>query len=408
MWIVVALILVLFIYGFWEYRNHQRNLDSIPIRVHINGSRGKSSVTRLIGAGLRAGGRRVFTKTTGSSPRMILESGEERTVIRPGRANIIEQLKVMRSAVSRGVETVVLECMGIQPHLQYVLEHQMVRSTVGVITNVRPDHLDEMGPGLEEVAAALCNTIPRGGVLFTAERERLPAIRRRAEYLGTTVQEVDSSNISGEELSGFTYLEHKENVALALLVCDHLGVPKETALAGMYAANPDPGVLRLYRLEYFDKRIDFVMAFAANDSLSYSIIWERLDLSRERSFPEEKLIVLVSSRSDRIQRAEQLGEFIATEISGDHFLIVGEYTTPLVNKALSSGLPRSKIANMGGRSAEEVFEKAVSLVEAKATVVGVGNIVGFGEEVAQHFINRGRELVFRDLDDSSRRAWIGD
>lgn len=405
MWIIVALIVLLLIYGYLEHRTHRRHLDSIPIRIHVNGSRGKSSVTRLVGAGLRAGGKRVLTKTTGSKPCMILENGDEFPIVRPGRANIIEQLKIIRKAASRGVEAVVLECMGIQPHLQHVSEHQMVRSTVGVITNVRPDHLDEMGPTLGEVAESLCNTIPPKGVIFTTESAKLETIERRAGECGAKVHSVGPSEVTPEELSGFTYLEHKENVALALSVCEHLGVAKTTALEGMYAANPDPGVLRLYRLDYFDKQIDFVMAFAANDRLSYAIIWKKLNI---RSTPGRKLIVVVNTRADRIQRAEQLGEFIATGISGDHFLVVGEYTTPLVNKALLCGLPGSRIVNMGGKTAEEVFEKVVSLVDTKATVVGVGNIVGFGEEVAQHFINRGREVVFRDLDDSSRRAWISD
>lgn len=229
MWIVLALILLLMIYGFWEYRNHQRNLDSIPVRIHVNGSRGKSSVTRLIGAGLRAGGKRVLTGTTGSKPRIIVEDGEEPPVIRPGRANIIEQLKIVRKAVSRRVEVVVLEWVGIQPHLQYVSEHQMVRSTVGVITSVRPDHLDEMGPTLEEVADSPCNTIPGGGVLFTTEKERLQTIQRWAEGIGIRFHPVSPSNISSAELSAFTYLEHKEKVALELSVCEHLGVVRKTA-----------------------------------------------------------------------------------------------------------------------------------------------------------------------------------
>ena len=41
--------------GVLEYQNHQKSLDSIPIRIHVNGTRGKSSVTRLIAAGLREG-----------------------------------------------------------------------------------------------------------------------------------------------------------------------------------------------------------------------------------------------------------------------------------------------------------------------------------------------------------------
>ena len=40
---------------------------------------------------------------------------------------------------------------------------------MGVITNVRHDHADVMGDSLPEIADTLSNTIPRGGVLFTAD-----------------------------------------------------------------------------------------------------------------------------------------------------------------------------------------------------------------------------------------------
>src|SRR6476646_2181595 len=64
-------------YGVFERRRHQRHLARIPGRVHVNGTRGKSSVTRLIAGGLRASGRRVFAKTTGTMARMIDPDGRE-------------------------------------------------------------------------------------------------------------------------------------------------------------------------------------------------------------------------------------------------------------------------------------------------------------------------------------------
>ena len=48
---------------------HRRCLSKIPYRIHVNGTRGKSSVTRLIAAGLREGGIRTCAKTTGTLPR---------------------------------------------------------------------------------------------------------------------------------------------------------------------------------------------------------------------------------------------------------------------------------------------------------------------------------------------------
>ncbi|MEO9595730.1 MAG: poly-gamma-glutamate synthase PgsB, partial [Rhodopirellula bahusiensis] len=38
---------------------YRRQLLKIPFRIHVNGTRGKSSVTRLIAAGLRSGGIRT-------------------------------------------------------------------------------------------------------------------------------------------------------------------------------------------------------------------------------------------------------------------------------------------------------------------------------------------------------------
>ena len=45
---------------------HRRNLAKIPLRIHVNGTRGKSSVTRLIAAALRAHGTVTCAKTTGT------------------------------------------------------------------------------------------------------------------------------------------------------------------------------------------------------------------------------------------------------------------------------------------------------------------------------------------------------
>ena len=49
------LIFIIIIVGLIENYYHKKSLNSIPIRVHVNGTRGKSSVTRLIASGLREG-----------------------------------------------------------------------------------------------------------------------------------------------------------------------------------------------------------------------------------------------------------------------------------------------------------------------------------------------------------------
>ena len=73
--ILSFLLLLLTIAGYIEIYIHNNSLLKIPIRIHVNGARGKSSVTRLIAAGLRAGGITTMAKTTGSAPRIIDKDG---------------------------------------------------------------------------------------------------------------------------------------------------------------------------------------------------------------------------------------------------------------------------------------------------------------------------------------------
>ena len=74
---LLFLLITLIIFGWFENTMHIRALESIPLRIHIYGSRGKSSVTRLVAAGLRSGGLKVLAKTTGSAPRIIDENGKD-------------------------------------------------------------------------------------------------------------------------------------------------------------------------------------------------------------------------------------------------------------------------------------------------------------------------------------------
>ena len=88
---------------------------SIAHVVHVNGTRGKSSVSRMIEAGLRAGGLRVFCKTTGTDPMMIDVEGREEPVLRRGRANIREQIAILRRAAAQNADVLVIECMAVLP-----------------------------------------------------------------------------------------------------------------------------------------------------------------------------------------------------------------------------------------------------------------------------------------------------
>ena len=112
--------------------------------------------------------------------------------------------------------------MAVQPQYQWIAEHQMVKSHIGVITNVRPDHLDEMGPTEEDVARSLCNTIPVRSILITGEDQKLYILEKVAEQNGSEFIRSDESSVQEDDLNGFSYIEHPSNVAVAPDVCEKL------------------------------------------------------------------------------------------------------------------------------------------------------------------------------------------
>jgi len=171
MYILTILTIFILLLGFLENYFHQKRIKKIPIRIHVNGTRGKSTTVRLIAATLKEAGYRVLAKTTGTSPRIILENGEEEIIQRRGTANIIEQKHFIKKAVQKGSNAIVVECMAVQPETQWVSEHKIIKSTIGVITNIREDHQDVYGPNLRDAADALKMTIPEHGYLVTAEKE---------------------------------------------------------------------------------------------------------------------------------------------------------------------------------------------------------------------------------------------
>jgi poly-gamma-glutamate synthase PgsB/CapB len=390
MYVFTALLIVFIIasfYGLIEFYFHQKRIYSIPIRIHINGTRGKSSVTRLVGAALREAGIQTITKVTGTYPRLILENGCEVAIYRKTSANIIEQLSIIKFASKRKAQAIVMECMAIQPQYQWITETKMLHSTISVITNVRLDHIDVMGYTLPEIANALGNTIPRKQHLFTAEKLLFSNLKEISEKRNTMIHLADDHSVPEEEMKGFTYIEHKENVALALAVSEHLGINRKVALAGMYKAIPDAGSLKLSRVNVFQKKINFFNAFAANDPQSTLMIWEKIKL--EIGFVGVK-IILLNTRQDRLDRAKQLTGLIGSELSDefDHLILIGQSAEVVEDLAVASGVKRNKIVNLGWAEPQAVFEAVLAYTIDESTVVAIGNMGGMGGNVADFFENR--------------------
>jgi len=384
--LLVTVILVLL--GVREAYLLRRDLQKIPIRIHVNGTRGKSSVTRLIAGGLREKGIVTCAKTTGTLARMILPNGSEYPVFRPGGPRLIEQVRMISVTAAYGAQALVVECMALQPNFQWLSESKLVRATHGVITNARADHLDVMGPEEKDVALALAGTTPAKAKLFTAEKRHLSVFMHAARDRETrliSVGEDEAKTIRDEEMSRFSYVEHKENVALALRVCIDLGIDRETALKGMWKASPDPGATTISHIRFFGRHIFFINGFSANDPESTEHLW---NMTLER-FPEsDKRIMIVNCRRDRPHRSEQFGEVCVKWQPADHYVLIGTGTYFFARSAISNGMPEKKLLFAEHQGDSDIFENIVELSGKSSVVLGIANIKGQGLSLVRFFRNR--------------------
>lgn len=382
-------------YGIWELYRHRQKLAKIPIRVHVNGTRGKSSVARLIAAGLRASGMRTCCKTTGTLPRMIVPNGTEYPVFRPSKANVIEQVRIVDMAVEFEAEALVIECMALRPNLQWLCENKLVKATHGVITNAREDHLDVMGPTEKDVAWALAGMVPVKTKLFTAERDHLDVFSHASKDRGTqliAITEEDVEQITPLDLAGFMYVEHAENVALALRVCSDLGVDRATALRGMWEAKPDPGAMTAHEMDFFGRKIHFVNGFAANDPESTERIWK---MALER-YPEvERRVLVVNCRQDRPDRSQQLGQSVTQWPPADFYVLIGTGTYIFAKTATEAGIDPLKLVFAEDLPAPDIFETLLEYSGKTSLIMGIANIGGVGLDVVRYFSNRSTQKTFK-------------
>jgi poly-gamma-glutamate synthase PgsB/CapB len=276
--------------------------------------------------------------------------------------------------------------MAINPELQWVSEHKMVKSTIGVITNVREDHLEDVGSGLDSMAESLKLTIPQGGVLVTAEKNYLSFFKEHADKLKTKIIWADPDDVSDRTIDKFHYMNFKENVSVALRVNKHLGVKEDVALRGMLKANPDPGALKIFKLVKEGKIIFFVNAFAANDRCSALLIWKNV----KKIFDLNNLPVIgiINSREDRALRAIQFAHILAKEIILSKIILVGPLSKLTEKTFFKLKVPDNKILNLGRiTNTEEVLQTVLRSINNKNKVIliGLGNTKGVGQSLIEYF-----------------------
>ena len=369
----------LFVAGVVEQRNHRANVARLPLRISVNGSRGKSTVTRLLTGALAAGGRRPLGKTTGTEARLIRgwDLEEEPIHRRPEGPNIGEQREMMRRAVTHDADTVVAECMAVTPEYQLTFHRQMLDVNLLVITNALDDHLEEMGPTAEDVAEVFAASIPADGTVVVVPGPHVDRFAAAAEERQAKLVIADPAEVDDDLLQRFDHLVLAEHVALTLAVSRHLGIADRDAIEGMLAAPPDPFATRLLPIGDPRDPALLVNAFPANDPASTLGIWEHIG---ERGYPKDGLTVIMNCRGDRVARTQQFAIDVLPKLPIETLVVVGDSTQAVVRAAADGRIPTRQVHDLSGEAPAAVVDALNGNLRGRV-VLGVGNLHGGGAEL---------------------------
>lgn len=357
MFLFLIFFTLIILYFIAEKRQNDRCLASFTAVIHVNGIRGKTSTCRYLDAALRSR-YRVFTKTTGTDAKIIDVSGKELPIRRHAPANIHEQLKIIRRAHREGAQILILECMAVNPELQKIAQTQIVRSNLTVITNVRYDHIFEMGDSLEEIASSLSSTIPENGTLYTADAHA-------TAFFADTCQKRNCHLICCPATG-----TSSENIDLARAVSSSLGISEKAFLKSLPEMKEDFGARHLYSLSNRNgEAVYFLNLFSANDPQSTR------NLTEEARQTNQLLFFLYNHREDRPDRALLFARYFFPHYPDTTVFLTGR----------GAALPKRLFTNAGIKTVRLItdYHTVFSDLPENSLLVGIGNIKGAGYQLIE-------------------------
>jgi len=254
--------------------------NTTPRRILVTGSRGKSSVVRLLHAAMQAAGLESYSRITGVVPRE-LGPGGVREISRSAGAHVGE-MRWWLGQLPATAQGIVLENSAIAPEFQ-ALAGRWLKPDITVLTNTLPDHQEVWGPTGACAAQVLAAGVPlRGRVVapgsLAGDDELLEQLgRRRCEVVFARPAGVDGA-------------PHRDvNLGLALAAAEQLGLAAGPSLEAMLKVPRDR--YDFHVASYAGAEL--AMAFSANDIASTRQLFESL------AWTTDQTRLIYNHRSDR-------------------------------------------------------------------------------------------------------------
>jgi UDP-N-acetylmuramyl pentapeptide synthase len=274
-----------------------------PVRVLVTGSRGKSSIVRLLHAALTDAGLQAWARISGVVPRQ-LGPGGSRVVRRSAGAHVGEMRWWLRT-LPASAQAIVLENSAIAPEFQH-LAGRWLRPRLTVLTNALPDHQEAWGPTRASAAEALAMGIPKRGVVLLSRQAAADG------HLRELLDRRGCETVFAAPAPGAGSAYRADNLGLALASMQHLGLATPRTMQVMQGLPRDRYDFHVLR----HNGAQLAMAFSANDPASTRLLFESL------GWPVGQTRLVYNHRADRPARLRGYRDWLG--LPWREVLIIGD------------------------------------------------------------------------------------
>lgn len=355
----LLIFIILFLYLLLEFLTLNKSVKKIPIRILINGTRGKTTTVQIIYNILKQSGLNSVAKTTGEQPVEYNIDGRRKIIKRLAPASIIENVNLLRKWAKMNPEAAVLECMALHPENQFVLSKKMFKPTHIIVTNIYHDHFEVMGESINQISETISESYYRDAKIFFPVKNK-SLIKQENEFV------CYENKIFSKNYNNIPQTIINESWGLILKLCNDLQIDYLIAEKEFH----EIWKIKNEKIKYENKKqqFEFWNLFSLND---YESAKKFIEFILDLNNGNNKYEILFNTRIDRPLRTKLFTSLISTYFKYCTIYVTGSGKSLAYKLLVRAGCTSAIKKNTSG-----IGNYFKNRFESFTIVVGLGNYKG--------------------------------
>ena len=359
-----SIVLIILLYFGAEYVLLSKAIKAIPLRILVNGTRGKSTTVKLIYNILKNNELKTYAKITGDNPILYNPDGSSRKLKRFSPASIKENIRLLIIISKDKPDAFVMECMALQKETQNVLGKSIFSPHYSLITNVLPDHQEVMGETIEQNVLTLIECVDKESILIITEEtnsvlQNVDFSHNKIEIINTVDYDLELINIPQDVIN--------ESWSIIRSLIGKLNVD-ETIAKDVFNAEWK-AIDSKIKFNLFNSNITILNLFSINDLVST----EKFVTKAANKENKNELIFILNSRMDRPLRTKEFAKYISNNFYKSNVWLIGNGRQLAKSFLIKNNFPTNNIHLLN----DETVVRNINNIETKDTLIYcVGNHKG--------------------------------